>query len=69
MNALKIILLLVLIIVGLVNRRHVKPSGHENAPASHTQSAVNKDLLQNAERLTETLRHCKETAHKNNETK
>ena len=33
------------------------------------QTAVNKDILQNAERLAETLRQCKQTAHNNKETK
>ena len=69
MKALKILMILALMIMGLIHRRHSKP--HHEAPARATaaQTAVNHEILQNAERLTETLRRCQQTARTNKQTK
>jgi hypothetical protein len=67
---IKLFLVLVFIIVGLFHRRHVKPE-HEARPqakASQT-AAVDKEILQNAERLAKTIRQCQQTAQNNRETK
>jgi hypothetical protein len=69
MNALKVMLVLILVILGLINRRHVKHEPHAPARTTVAQTAVNQELLQNAERLAQTLRQCKQTAHNNRETK
>ena len=71
MKLIKLMLILVMVIVGLVNRRHFKPPTQPDVrPRTHApQAAVNKEILQNAERLTETLRRCKQTAQSNKETK
>jgi hypothetical protein len=69
MKALKLMLVLVFLIVGLFNRHHTKH--HQDVPVrvSTSKPAVNQEILQNAERLTETLRRCKQTAQTNKETK
>ncbi len=69
MKILKVLVLLVFIAVGLANRRHVKPARETAAKAGVTSSAVNQEILQNAERLAETLRNCQKSAQKNKETK
>jgi hypothetical protein len=68
MKALKLMLVLVFLIVGLFNRHHTKR--HHDVPVrvSTSQTAVNQEILQNAERLTETLRRCKQTVHTNKAT-
>lgn len=74
MNALKLLLLLFLIMIGLFSRHHSKPSHGTPtrvtvAQASPPRTPVNQEILQNAQRLTETLRRCQQTAQKNRETK
>jgi hypothetical protein len=75
MTLIRIFLVLVFVILGLINRHHVNHEHkHEHksvstAPAQSSQMAANKEILQNAERLTETLRKCEQTAHKNKETR
>ncbi len=72
---LQLFLILMLIMVGLVHRlHHPKPprvSRVEMAEArvNSPKTPINHELLQNAERLTETLRRCQQTARKNRETK
>ncbi len=73
MNLLKLLLILVLIMIGLASRHHAKPhhavpARTELAKASGPRIPVNQEILQNAERLTETLRRCQQTAQKNKQT-
>ena len=68
MKALKLMLVLVFFIVGLINRHHTKRDHEVPVRVSPTKPAVNQEILQNAERLTETLRRCKQTVHTNNAT-
>jgi hypothetical protein len=82
MNALRLFLILMMMIVGVFHHlfKHSAepPVAHatqthstqrQTTPVHTKQAAVDKELLQNAERLSETLRRCKETAHMNRETK
>jgi hypothetical protein len=69
MKTLKVTLLLVFIVVGLATRRHTKPQPEPPARTAAPASAVNQEILQNAERLAETLRKCQQSAHKNSEIK
>jgi hypothetical protein len=86
MNVLRLFLVLVVLIVGLINRWHFKhlhnppvvqspisqKAAVEREPPQTRiaqNTAVNEELLQNAERLAETLRRCKETARNNQVTK
>ncbi len=73
MKMIKLMVLLAFIMVGLINRHHAKPRHDVPVRVSTVEHAdrtpVNKELLQNAERLTDTLRKCQQTAHSNNETK
>jgi hypothetical protein len=77
MKMIKLLLFLILLIIGLFNRRHVH---HEvpvhtvlaqssSPPSQSDRTPTNPEIVQNAERLTETLRRCQETAHKNRETR
>jgi len=75
MNAIKFMLVLALIIVGLCNRHHGKPPREYHVQtktaavvAPVKPGPVNPEILKNAERLAETLRQCKQTAHNNRET-
>ena len=69
MKTLKIMLLLVFIVVGLTTRRHTKKEPEPRARTAAPASAVNQEILQNAERLAETLRKCQQSAHKHPEIK
>ena len=77
MKMIKLLLLLILLIIGLFNRRHVHQevpvhtvlAQSSAAPSQYNRTPINPEIVQNAERLTETLRRCQETAHKNRETK
>ena len=68
MKALKLMMVLIFIIVGLFNRHHTKR--HHDVPVrvSTSKTAVNQEILQNAERLTKTLRKCKQTVQTNQAT-
>ena len=73
MKAVKLMLIMVLVVVGLIHRWHAKPP-HDSRPQmsvaqSVAQSAVHQEIVQNAEHLEETLRKCKQTAHQNRETR
>ena len=68
MKALKLMLVLVFFIVGLINRHHAKHHHEVPVRVSTSKPAVNQEILQNAERLTETLRQCKQTVYTNNAT-
>lgn len=68
MNTLKLLLVLALIVVGLINRHHSKPEPHKSSRPAAAQAAVNPEIVQSAERLSETLRKCKQTAQNNKET-
>ena len=71
MNAIKLFVVFVLIIVALFHQRHQKPQHMHDTKArpvavktaalTPAQTAVNKEILQNAERLAETIRKCKQT--------
>ena len=71
MKALKLLIILVFVIVGLINHRHTQHAHHtasaKTAPAGTVQAAVNQELLHNAERLNETLRKCKQSAQQSKE--
>jgi len=67
MNLLKLMLLMALVMIGLLNRPHSKHQSDVREPGRAPSTAVDKEILQNAERLTETLRRCNQTAHKNKE--
>ncbi len=66
MKAFKLLFILTFIVIGIINRRHVKP--HHEAPqrVDRVPAQVNREILQNAEHLTETLRRCQQTAEKKN---
>jgi len=67
MKALKLMLLLALVFLGLISRGKSTHHIHSHSTEVHSRQttapndAVNRELLNNAERLTETLRKCKQT--------
>lgn len=69
MKLIQLMLLLAFLILGLISRRHTHHDhdhvAHQAKDSSHL--AVDQEIVHNAERLTDTLRQCNQTAHQNKE--